>query len=68
VRVINLNVYFQDGNGYISPLELRQALERMKIKMGKVEFLSMLRRVDTDQDGQVCFKEFVTMMASDANV
>ncbi len=43
-------------------------MERMKIKMGKVEFLAMLRRVDTDQDGQVSFKEFVTMMASDANV
>jgi hypothetical protein len=28
-------------------------MERMKIKMGKVEFLLMLKRVDTDKDGQV---------------
>ena len=58
----------KDGNGFISPQELRQALLRMKIKMGKVEFLLMLKRVDTDQDGQVNFKEFVSMMASDQEV
>ena len=58
----------KDGNGFISPQELRQAMERMKIKMGKVEFLLMLKRVDTDKDGQVNFKEFVSMMASDQNV
>ena len=58
----------KDGNGFISPSELRQAMERMKIRMGKIEFLLMLKRVDTDKDGQVNFKEFVTMMASDQNV
>jgi Ca2+-binding EF-hand superfamily protein len=55
----------QDGNGYISPLELRKALLRMKIKLTKVEFVLMLKRVDTDQDGQISFKEFVIMMLSD---
>ena len=58
----------KDGNGYISPQELRQAMERMKIRMSKVEFLLMLKRVDTDKDGQVSFREFVTMMASDKDV
>jgi Ca2+-binding EF-hand superfamily protein len=55
----------QDGNGFISPLELRKALLRMKIRLSKVEFVLMLRRVDTDQDGQISFKEFVVMMLSD---
>jgi Ca2+-binding EF-hand superfamily protein len=55
----------KDGNGFISPTELRQAMERMKIRMGKIEFMLMLKRVDTDKDGQVNFKEFVTMMVSD---
>ncbi len=44
-----LRPWRQDGNGLISPQELRQAMERMKIKMGKVEFLLMLKRVDTDK-------------------
>ena len=51
-----------DGNGFITPLELRKALLRMKIKLSKVEFVLMLRRVDTDQDGLISFKEFVVMM------
>ena len=55
-----------DGNGFISPLELRKALLRMKIKLSKVEFVLMLRRVDTDQDGMISFKEFVVMMLTDA--
>ena len=55
----------KDGNGYISPLELRKALLRMKIKLSKVEFVLMLKRVDTDKDGQISFKEFVCMMLSD---
>ncbi len=58
----------KDGNGYISPEELRSALERMKIRMSKVQFLSMLRRVDTNKDGQVSFKEFVVMMLQDTNI
>ena len=55
----------KDGNGYISPLELRKAMLRMKIKLSKVEFVLMLRRVDTDKDGQISFKEFIVMMLSD---
>ena len=54
-----------DGNGFITPLELRKALLRMKIKLSKVEFVLMLRRVDTDQDGLISFKEFVVMMLND---
>ena len=58
----------KDGTGYISPTELRQAMERMKIRLGKIEFLLMLKRADTDKDGQINFKEFVSMMASDQNI
>ena len=38
----------------------------MDIRLGKVEFVRMLKRVDTDKDGQISFKEFVVMMLSDA--
>ncbi len=55
----------KDGNGFISPLELRKAMLRMKIKLSKVEFVLMLKRVDTDKDGQISFKEFIVMMLSD---
>ena len=53
-------------NGFITPTELKRALARMDIRMGKVEFVRMLKRVDTDKDGQISFKEFVVMMLSDA--
>ena len=56
----------RDLNGFITPSELKKALGRMDIRLGKVEFLRMLKRVDTDKDGQVSFKEFVVMMLSDA--
>jgi len=57
----------RDGNGLISPDELRKALSRMKIKLNKIEFVLMLKRVDSDKDGQVSFKEFVIMMITDNN-
>lgn len=57
----------RDGNGFISPDELRKALSRMKIKLTKIEFVLMLKRVDSDKDGQVSFKEFVIMMITDNN-
>jgi calcium-binding protein CML len=57
-----------DDNGYISPEELRKALQRMGVKLGKLDFLRMLRKVDTDKDGQISFKEFVIMMLSDVDI
>jgi len=58
----------KDDNGYISPAELRMALGRMNVKLDKMEFLRMLKRIDTDKDGQISFKEFVVMMLSDMNI
>ena len=56
----------RDHNGFITPAELKRALGKMNIRLGKAEFLRMLKRVDTDKDGQISFKEFVVMMLSDA--
>ncbi len=57
-----------DENGFISPEELRKVLQRMGVKLGKLDILRIFRKVDTDRDGQISFKEFVIMMLSNVDV
>jgi len=57
-----------DDNGFISSDELRKALQKMGVKLGKLDFLRMLKKVDTDKDGQISFKEFVMMMLVDFDI
>merc|ERR1712093_812979 len=53
-------VFDKDGNGFISPQELRQVM----IKLSEEEIDSMIREADSNGDGQVDFEEFARMMAS----
>ncbi|KAH7426179.1 hypothetical protein KP509_11G088400 [Ceratopteris richardii] len=58
-------VFDKDGDGFISPEELNATLSHLgflppSASLSRVR--SMIRRVDTDGDGHVNFKEFQTMM------
>ncbi|KAH7426184.1 hypothetical protein KP509_11G088600 [Ceratopteris richardii] len=58
-------VFDKDGDGFISPEELNATLSYLgflppSASLSRVR--SMIRRVDTDGDGHVNFKEFQTMM------
>ena len=58
------SVFDKDGNGFISAAELRQTMTEVGEKLTDEELDEMLREADTDEDGQVNFEEFVTMMTS----
>lgn len=58
-------VFDKDGNGLISPSELRATLSDLGLLASSTSFSriqSMIRKVDTDGDGEVNFSEFQTMM------
>ncbi|KAH7426177.1 hypothetical protein KP509_11G088300 [Ceratopteris richardii] len=58
-------VFDKDGNGFISPEELNATLMQLGLLPSSTSLArvhSMIRRVDTDGDGQVSFTEFQNMM------
>ncbi|KAI5071176.1 hypothetical protein GOP47_0013427 [Adiantum capillus-veneris] len=58
-------VFDKDGNGLISPTELRDTLCELGLLSSRTclaRIHSMIERVDTDGDGHVSFLEFETMM------
>merc|ERR1711974_61200 len=57
-------VFDKDGNGFISPQELRQVMINLGEKLSEEEIDSMIREADSNGDGQVDFEEFSRMMAS----
>ncbi|CAI7736402.1 unnamed protein product [Closterium sp. NIES-53] len=64
----------KNGDGYITPDELREMLLRIGAgdenddgDVSLAECERMIRRVDADGDGRVCFSEFVNMMSGDNN-
>ncbi|KAI5080256.1 hypothetical protein GOP47_0005735 [Adiantum capillus-veneris] len=60
-------VFDKDGNGLISPAELRSTLSQLGLLAASTSFSrihSMIRRVDSDGDGEVSFAEFETMMGA----
>ena len=56
--------YDKDGNGLISPAELKQTITEMGDECTDEEVEEMIKEADTDGDGQVNFEEFQTMMTS----
>ena len=57
-----LQVFDKDGNGFISSAELRQALTNFGQKLNQDEIDEMIREVDHDNDGQINYNEFMSMM------
>ncbi|CAG5114710.1 unnamed protein product, partial [Candidula unifasciata] len=55
-------VFDKDKNGFISRSELKQVMATLGEKLSEEDVTLMLKRVDTDGDGQVNYKEFVQMM------
>jgi calmodulin len=55
-------VFDTDGNGFISPAELRHVMASQGDPVTDEEVEDMIRQADTDGDGQVNYAEFVKMV------
>merc|ERR1711934_1048247 len=56
--------YDKDGNGLISPAELKQTMTEMGGECTGEQVDEIVKEADTDGDGQVNFEELHTMMSS----
>ena len=52
----------QDGNGIVGHDELREALVRLDVGTTLPQLEALLRSMDSDSDGTVCFNEFASWM------
>ena len=57
-------VFDKDGNGFISPAELRYVMTKMGQVITDEEVDQMIQEADLDGDGQVNYIEFAKMMTS----
>ena len=57
-------VFDKDGNGFISAAELRHVMTNLGAKLTDDDVDEIIRKADTNGDGQVNYQEFVTMMTS----
>ena len=57
-------VFDKDGNGFISPEELKSALLNLGEKMEDHEIGAMIAAADKDGNGQIDYEEFIAMMRS----
>ena len=55
-------VFDKDGNGFVSPAELRHVLSNIGEKLTEEEIDEMIRESDVDGDGAINYEEFVAMM------
>ena len=55
---------FQDGNGFISRVELRHVMMNLGEKISEEECDAMVEEADIDGDGSINYEEFYNMMTS----
>lgn len=55
-------LFDKDGNGFISPAEVRQGMASLGERFTEEEIQEMIREADCDGDGQINYEEFVEMM------
>lgn len=55
-------IFDRDGNGYISPEELRTVMCNLGEKLTDDEVAAMIKEADMDGDGRVNYEEFLKMM------
>merc|ERR550532_161576 len=55
-------VFDRDGNGQISPAELRHVMSNLGEKLGEDEIEKMIADADDNGDGQINYEEFIKMM------
>ena len=53
----------RNGNGLISPAELKQVLKLIGENPTDEEISAMIRIADTDDDGQIDYEDFVRMIS-----
>lgn len=58
------SIFDKDGNGFISPDELKSALLNLGEKMDDNEVRAMIAAADRDGNGQIDYEEFIAMMRS----
>lgn len=56
-------VFDKDGNGFVSPAELKQVMRDLGEKLSDEEVDEMITEADENGDGQVDYNEFVKMMS-----
>eukprot|EP00092_Neocalanus_flemingeri_P003873 GFUD01004170.1.p1 GENE.GFUD01004170.1~~GFUD01004170.1.p1 ORF type:complete len:153 (-),score=52.09 GFUD01004170.1:118-576(-) len=61
-------VFDKDGNGFISPAELRHVMTNLGVKLTNEEVDEMISEADMNKDGQVDYQEFVNMMGSNKSI
>lgn len=49
----------EDGNGFISSIEFRNAIRKLNLGLSSREIDLIMKRVDTNGDGKIDWKEFV---------
>ncbi len=57
------DLFFQDGNGFISAAELRHVMTNLGEKLTDEEVDEMIREADIDGDGQVNYEGEFTVFA-----
>ena len=56
------HVFDKDGNSFISPDELRNAMATLNIDLTEVELDALIKAADIDGDGQLNYEEFAMLM------
>ena len=49
----------EDGNGFISSIEFRNAIRKLNLGLSSREIDMIMKRVDTNGDGNIDWKEFI---------
>lgn len=58
------NMFDLDGNGLISPEELKEVMHKLGESLTDAEIVTMIKKADKDFDGQINFEEFKTILDS----
>jgi calmodulin len=61
-------VFDKDGDGSISFEELKEVVQKIRVGVTDLEVFEMMNEADTNKDGQIDFKEFITLMAKQIEV
>ena len=51
----------EDGNGFISQVEFRNAIRKFNLGLSSREIDKIMMKIDTNADGKIDWKEFVNM-------
>ncbi|CAF1675027.1 unnamed protein product [Didymodactylos carnosus] len=57
-------VFDEDGNGYISAVELRRVMKNLGQNLTDKEINQMITEADLDGDGQLTYEEFAKIMVT----